>query len=74
MTKVECPHFPPPFPSLRQAAPDDCWSVDLDETHHNQAFIEYSDWFALITLSGGRENSFKTRLELWQALDDTGPP
>jgi hypothetical protein len=30
----------------------DCWSVDLDESHHNQAFIEYDAWFALIRLSG----------------------
>ncbi len=29
-----------------------CWSVDLDESHHNQAFLEYDDWFALIRLSG----------------------
>ena len=29
-----------------------CWSVDLEESHHNQAFIEYDDWFALIRLSG----------------------
>lgn len=29
-----------------------CWSVDLNESHHNQAFIEYDDWFALIRLSG----------------------
>ena len=29
-----------------------CWAVDLDESHHNQAFFEYSDWFALVRLSG----------------------
>lgn len=29
-----------------------CWSVELDESHHNQAFIEYDEWFALIRLSG----------------------
>jgi hypothetical protein len=29
-----------------------CWSVDLDESHHNQALIEYDDWFAQIRLSG----------------------
>ena len=23
-----------------------CWSVDLDESHHNQAYIEYDEWFA----------------------------
>lgn len=29
-----------------------CWSVELDQTHHNEVLIEYSDWLALIQLSG----------------------
>ncbi len=29
-----------------------CWSVELEGSHHNEALIEYSDWLALIQLSG----------------------
>jgi hypothetical protein len=33
-------------------AVEHCWSVELDGSHHNEALIEYSDWLALIQLSG----------------------
>ena len=29
-----------------------CWSVELEESYHNEAIVEYSDWLALIRLSG----------------------
>jgi hypothetical protein len=29
-----------------------CWSVELEEAYHNEAIVEYSDWLALIRLSG----------------------
>lgn len=29
-----------------------CWSVELEESGHNEAIVEYSDWLALIRLSG----------------------
>lgn len=29
-----------------------CWSVDLDESHHNEVLIDHGDWLTLIDLSG----------------------
>ena len=58
-----------------------CWSVELEGSHHNEALIEYSDWLALIQLSGvprgllmespaGESNAERQTDEIYPAPND----